>query len=161
MGGFERVGNEHITGAPDRTRFLTFRLAHEQYGIEILKVHEVTCVATITPVPGMQPHLKGVVNLEGASVPVVDLRSSSADETDPFSVIIVVKAGARVMGLLVDGVAEVLTISTVHSPATPDIKWAVDARYVGGVGKAGDTLVRVLDIDRLLDAMDELAVVTD
>ena len=92
-------------------QYLTFRLGHEEYGVEILKVQEIKGYSAITPIPSAPAFLKGVMNLRGTIVPVVDLRSrfgmAAADYT-PFTVIIVVTVGSRVMGLVVDAVSDVL-----------------------------------------------------
>jgi len=158
-----RLSNEHTARALDGTRYLTFQVAHEQYGLEILAVQEITCSSAITPLPGMPPYLRGIVGLGGVTVPVVDLKSTGwmCDAApDPFTVIIVVNVGGRVMGIIVDSVSDVLNIPTIHRPATPDIAWAVDARYISGVGKAGEKLIRVLDADRLIDATESLTALT-
>jgi purine-binding chemotaxis protein CheW len=162
MDDFGRLTNEHLAGALDGTRYLTFRVAREQYGIAMLAVREITCLTPIAPLPGMPRSLRGLARLGTVAVPVIDPRAAWAmgdGSPDPFSVIIVMNARDTVMGLSVDAVSDVLTIPTVHTPATPDIAWAVDARYIGGIGKAGDTLVRVLDVERLLGAVDDITAV--
>ena len=162
MDDFDRLSNDHIAGALDPTRYLTFHVAREQYGVAILAVQEITCLTRITPLPGMPRFLKGIAHLGGGTVPVIDLRSagSMGDAShDPFTVIIVLSVGTAVMGLSVDAVSEVLTIPIVHTPVTPDIAWAVDARYMSGIGRAGDRLIRVLDVERLIGAVDEVAAI--
>ena len=156
-----RLSNEHTARALDGTRYLTFQVAHEQYGLEILAVQEITCSSTITPLPGTPPYLRGIVDLGGITIPVIDLRSTGwmDAEPDPFTVIIVVNVGGRVMGIIVDSVSDVLNVPVVHRPATPDIAWAVDARYISGIGKAGEKLIRVLDVDRLIDATEALTAI--
>ena len=157
-----RLSNEHTARALDGTRYLTFQVAHERYGLAILAVQEITCSSTITPLAGMPPYLRGIAELDGITIPVVDLRSTgwkSDVASNSFTVIIVVNVGGRVMGIIVDSVSDVLHIPVVHRPATPDIAWVVDARYISGLGKAGRKLVRVLDADRLIDATETLTAI--
>jgi purine-binding chemotaxis protein CheW len=159
MDDFGRLTNEHLAGALDATRYLTFQVAREQYGIAMLAVQEITCLTPVSPVPGMAGPLRGLAQLGTGAVPVIDVRAPWAMGdvgADPFSVIIVMNVRDTVMGLSVDAVSDVLTIPTVHTPVTPDIAWAVDARYISGIGKAGNTLVRVLDAERLLGAVDAI-----
>ena len=152
--------SDQISFATDGSQYLTFRLAAEEYGVEILKVQEIKGYSAITPIPNTPSYLKGVMNLRGTIVPVVDLRSKFAmDEAEynQFTVIIVVKVGAKVMGLIVDAVSDVLNIPKVDIQATPDFGSEVDARYINGMAKAGDKLVVLLDIDRVMNAVDDTA----
>ena len=146
--------------ATDGSQYLTFRLAQEEYGVEILKVQEIKGYSAITPIPNTPSYLKGVMNLRGTIVPVVDLRSKFAmneAEYNQFTVIIVVKVAAKVMGLIVDAVSDVLNIPNTDIQPTPDFGSEVDARYINGMAKAGDKLVVLLDIDRVMNAVDDFA----
>jgi purine-binding chemotaxis protein CheW len=139
-------------GAEGR-QYLTFRLGDEEYGVEILKVQEIKGYSAITPIPNTPSYIKGVMNLRGTIVPVLDLRARfgmSQTEYTPFTVIIVVTVGPKVMGLVVDAVSDVLDIPRENVQATPDFGSQVDARYLDGMAKAGDKLVVLLDIDRVL-----------
>lgn len=152
--------SNQISFATDGSQYLTFRLAQEEYGVEILKVQEIKGYSAITPIPNTPSYLKGVMNLRGTIVPVVDLRSKFAmDEAEynQFTVIIVVKVGPKVMGLIVDAVSDVLNIPKVDIQATPDFGSEVDARYINGMAKAGEKLVVLLDIDRVMNAVDDTA----
>jgi purine-binding chemotaxis protein CheW len=159
MGQLDTLSNE-TSFATDGSQYLTFRLSQEEYGVEILKVQEIKGYSAITPIPNTPPYVKGVMNLRGTIVPVVDLRSRfSMDEAEynQFTVIIVVKVGAKVMGLIVDAVSDVLSIARGDLQATPDFGAEVDARYIAGMAKAADKLVVLLDIDRVMNAVDEVA----
>ena len=137
----------------DHSQYLTFALGGEEYGVEILKVQEIRGYTSITPIPNTPPHIKGVMNLRGAIVPVVDLRSTlamPATEYSPFSVIIVVTVGTRVMGLIVDAVSDVLDVARTDIHSTPDFGTRIDARFIQGMARVGDKLVVLLDIDRVL-----------
>ena len=143
--------------ATEGNQYLTFRLAEEEYGVEILKVQEIKGYSAITPIPNTPAYLKGVMNLRGTIVPVVDLRSKfSMAQTDhnQFTVIIVVTVGTKVMGLLVDAVSDVLNIPKGDVQATPDFGGQVDARYINGMAKMGEKLVVLLDIDRVMGGID-------
>ena len=121
--------------------------------MEILKVQEIKGYTAITPVPNTPAYLKGVMNLRGTIVPVVDLRAKfgmEAAEYTAFTVIIVLTVGTKVVGLIVDAVSDVLNIPKTDIQATPDFGAQVDARFISGMAKAGDKLVVLLDIDRVL-----------
>ena len=145
--------SSQISFATDGSQYLTFRLRDEEYGVEILKVQEIKGYTAITPVPNTPAYLKGVMNLRGTIVPVVDLRAKfgmEAAEYTAFTVIIVLTVGTKVMGLIVDAVSDVLNIPKTDIQATPDFGAQVDARFISGMAKAGDKLVVLLDIDRVL-----------
>ena len=145
--------SSQISFATDGSQYLTFRLRDEEYGVEILKVQEIKGYTAITPVPNTPGYLKGVMNLRGTIVPVVDLRAKfgmEAAEYTAFTVIIVLTVGTKVMGLIVDAVSDVLNIPKTDIQATPDFGAQVDARFISGMAKAGDKLVVLLDIDRVL-----------
>ena len=155
--------SNQMSFATDGSQYLTFRLAEEEYGVEILKVQEIKGYTAINAIPNAPPYLKGVMDLRGTIVPVVDLRAKfSMAETsfNQFTVIIVVKVGARVMGLVVDAVSDVLNIPKPDIQATPDFGAEVDARYINGMAKAGDKLVVLLDIDRVMSGVDDIPALT-
>jgi purine-binding chemotaxis protein CheW len=139
----------------DANQYLTFSLAGEEYGVEILRVQEIKGQSTVTPIPNTPPHIKGVMNLRGTIIPVVDLRSKfgmSETASTQFTVVIVLRVGAKVMALVVDAVSDVLTVAENEMHATPDFGARVDTRFVAGLAKAGEKLVMLLDVDTLLGA---------
>lgn len=141
-------------------QFLTFVLGAEQYGVEILRVQEIRGYSAVTPIPHTPPHIKGVMNLRGTVIPVVDLRAKFAMESsgyDKFTVIIVVTVGERVIGLVVDAVSDVLDIPASELRATPDLGVRVDTRFISGMANVGDRLTVLLDIERLLSEDDVCA----
>jgi purine-binding chemotaxis protein CheW len=151
--------NSQLSFATDGSQYLTFSLGEEEYGVEILKVQEIKGYSTITPIPHTPPYIKGVMNLRGTIIPVVDLRGKlgmAETEYNQFTVIIVVTVGTKMMGLIVDAVSDVLSIPRSEVQATPDFGGQVDVRFVSGVAKAGEKLVVLLDIDKILVG-DELA----
>ena len=153
-----------ISFATDGSQYLTFALGGEEYGVEILKVQEIRGYSAVTPIPNTPGYVKGVMNLRGTIIPVLDLRSKlSMQETEysQFTVIIVVTVGTKVMGLIVDAVSDVLNIPRADIQATPDFGAQVDARFINGMAKAGEKLVVLLDIERVLGGEDVAAALTN
>ena len=154
-------GDEGVSTPRDQEgKYLTFRLAEEEYGVEILKVREIIGVQSITAVPQMPTHMKGVINLRGMVIPVVDLRLKfgleEAGHTDQ-TCIIVVDVG-REVGVLVDTVSEVLDIRGENIEAPPAMGGSLDTSFILGMGKVGDAVKILLDIDKVLTC-DELATI--
>lgn len=145
--------NSQIGFASDGNQFLTFVLGEEEYGVEILKVQEIKGYSAVTPIPNTPAYVKGVMNLRGAIIPIVDLRAKlSMDEAayNQFTVIIVVRVGAKTVGVVVDAVSDVLNIPADDVQPTPDFGAQVDARFISGLARAGDKLVVLLDIEKVL-----------
>jgi purine-binding chemotaxis protein CheW len=145
---------ENVSGfTADGNQFLTFTLGAEEYGIEILKVQEIKGYSAFTPIPNAPAYIKGVMNLRGTVVPVVDLRtkfSMSEAEYNQFTVVIVVTVGARVFGLVVDAVSDVLNIPHESIEATPHLGAEVDTSFMTGMAKSNDKLIALLVIDKLI-----------
>lgn len=142
------------TGFGEDTRqFLSFHLNQEEYAIDILRVQEIKGYSTITGVPNTPGYIKGVMNLRGTIVPVVDLRARFAmpeSQYDKFTVIIVVTVGSKVLGLVVDAVSDVLNIAGRDMQPTPDLGSGVDTSFLTGMARCADRLILMLDIDRVL-----------
>jgi purine-binding chemotaxis protein CheW len=137
----------------DCDQFLTFTIQDEEYGIDILRVQEIKGFSRVRPVPNAPHYVKGVMNLRGTVVPVLDLRSRfGMEEADynQFTVIIVVSVGDKVIGLVVDAVSDVLSITKEQIEETPELTGRVDTSFFRGMGKVGDKLVLLLNIDRLV-----------
>lgn len=138
-------------------KFLTFRIADEEYGVEILKVREIMGIMAITSVPRMPVYMKGVINLRGSVIPVVDLRLKfGLDEIEHTeeTCIIVVDVG-REVGVIVDRVSEVLDIPGSDIEPPPSMGGSVDTSFIVGLGKVGDFVKILLNIDHVLST-DEL-----
>jgi purine-binding chemotaxis protein CheW len=142
-------------------KYLTFALANEEYGLEILKVREIIGYMDITAVPQTPHHVKGVINLRGQVIPVVDLRAKFGMETveitDQSCIIVVeITQGDRSFstGIVVDHVQEVLDIDGQDIEATPQFGSAVDTSFILGMGKIGDSVKILLDIDCVLGGDD-------
>lgn len=142
-------------------KYLTFFLGTEEYGIAILKVQEIIGLLPITRVPRTPPFVRGVVNLRGRVIAIIDLRlkfDMPAAEAGPTSCIIVVQSSAAHIGLLVDRVSEVSDIAAADIEPPPALGAAVRTDYLLGIGKTGPRVRLLLDIDRVLDARDAAAV---
>lgn len=145
--------NQQARLSTDGNQFLTFSLGDELYGVDILRVQEIKGYTAVTKIPNTPPHIKGVLNLRGTIVPIVELRTKFGMPTidyTAFTVIIVVVVQDKVMGLVVDAVSDVLDIEKNDIQSAPDFGNMVDVTFLSGVGKSGDKLVSLLDIDRLL-----------
>ena len=134
-------------------QFLTFTLQNEEYGIEILKVQEIKGFSKITPIPNAPPFVRGVLNLRGTVVPIIDLRarfSMTEKEYDQFTCIVVVNVGSRVVGLVVDTVSDVLNIPTDAIAEPPELTTSGDGSCITGMGKLGERIVMLLDTGKLV-----------
>ena len=140
-------------------KYLTFKLAEEEYGLEILKVQEIIRMQTVTRVPRTPEYVRGVINLRGKVIPVIDLRSKFSmplqEDTDKTCIIVVqVNRGDHhlVMGVIIDEVREVLDISADSIEDTPSFGASINTEFILGIGKVGDTVKMLLDIDKVLTA---------
>lgn len=138
-------------------KFLTFALGREEYGLPVLKVREIIKVMDITQVPQVPPHVRGVINLRGKVIPVVDLRLKFGlpprDYTERTCIIVVEVElqGRRVMlGMIVDYVSEVLNITNDEIEPMPDFGARLDTEYMHGVAKIKGTVKLLLDLDKAL-----------
>lgn len=139
-------------------KYLTFVLGHESYGISVLKVREIIRLMDITSVPQMPPYVKGVINLRGKVVPIVDLRIKFAlanAESSERTCIVVVQvktqaAASAFMGFIVDGVEEVVNFSANEIEPTPDFGSKLHTDYILGMAKIRGKVKTLLDIDRVL-----------
>lgn len=142
-----------------RGKYLTFFLAEEEYGLEILKVREIIGLLPITRVPRTPDSVVGVVNLRGKVIPVVDLRSRfglPTVEASERSCIIVVQANGMELGAVVDHVSEVVDVAAEDIEEAPNFGAAVGTDFLLGIAKSGERVRLLLDIDRVLSS-DELA----
>lgn len=139
--------------AADGAQYLTFALGDEEYGVAILNVQEIKGYAPVTPIPNTPAYVKGVMNLRGTIVPVIDLRvrlGMPAAEYGPFTVIVVLAVGAKVVGAIVDAVSDVLTFPDGRVQTTPELGVGADVRFVGGIAQSDDKLVVLLDAEAML-----------
>jgi purine-binding chemotaxis protein CheW len=155
----ETATNEKKSDVGNRLagKYLTFKLSDEEYGLEILKVQEIIRMQTVTRVPRTPEYVRGVINLRGKVIPVIDLRSefsmSPQEDTDKTCIIVVqVSRGDAhlVMGVIIDEVREVLDISAECIEDTPSFGASINTEFILGIGKVGDTVKMLLDIEKVL-----------
>lgn len=144
-------------GAIRGGKFLTFFLGTEEYGIEILKVHEIIGMMPVTHVPRTAKFILGVVNLRGKIIPIIDLRLKLAMEQAPRTeetCVIVVRANGMEVGVMVDKVSEVVNIDAADIEPTPAFAAGVSTDYILGIGKTQSAVKLLLDIDKALSKED-------
>lgn len=151
------------------SQFLTFVLAGEEYGIDILRVQEIKGWDTVTPIPNAPEYIRGVINLRGTIVPIIDMRrrfNLEAVEYGPLTVVIVLKVmranaqSSRVMGIIVDAVSDVFNVDDDDIKPAPDFGSVVDVDFVKGLATLQENMVIILDIDHLLNS-NELSMIDD
>jgi purine-binding chemotaxis protein CheW len=133
-------------------QYLSFRVDAEEYGVELLTVQEIRAFSAITALPGSPHHVKGVINLRGAIVPVIGLRERFGLATidyDRYTVIVVLHVADRVVGVLVDAVCDVLTLEAGDVAPTPKVGLD-ECTFLKGLGKVKERLVTLLDADALV-----------
>lgn len=142
-------------------KYLTFQLAQEEFGIRVLKVREIMGLQEITAVPQTPSHVKGVINLRGKVVPVIDLRlkfgMQAAEYTQRTCIIVTQVQGEStsvMMGIVVDGVSEVLNLSGTEIEDTPDFGDSSGTQYLLGMAKVKGKVKILLDIDRVLSTLE-------
>jgi len=152
------------------SQYLTFMLAGEHYGVDILRVQEIKGWAPVTRIPNTPEHLRGVLNLRGTIVPIVDLRMRfdlEKAEYTALTVIIVLSVqtenGERIIGVVVDAVSDVLNVKPEDIKPTPDFGVGVDTGFLNGLAASGDDMVMLLDVDRMLstDELNDLSSLDD
>lgn len=142
-------------------RFLTFALGDEVFGIEIRYVTEIINVQPITRLPGVPEFIKGIINLRGKIIPVIDVRLKFKKPAVPYddrTCIIVVDTQEVLVGLIVDNVAEVITIDDENIVSPPEYGAEAQNRYIQGIGKVGDDVKLLLNIESLLKEEDSPAI---
>ena len=141
-------------------KYLTFQVGDENYGIPVLRTREIIRLSRITPMPQMPAHVRGVINLRGRIIPVVDLRMrfglpAAADQERTCIVVVQLHLAARgevAMGLVVDAVEEVANLAAADIEPTPDFATGQDTRHLVGMAKIKGAVKTLLDLDRLLAA---------
>lgn len=147
--------------------YLTFTLGPEEYAIDILTVQEIRGYEQPTTIANTPAFIKGVINLRGIIVPIVDMRIKfgvGKAEYTPFTVVIILSIGSRVVGMVVDGVSDVTSLRSDQVRPAPEFAATVDTRYIRGLGTLGERMLIVVDIEKLMLSsemalMDEAAAV--
>lgn len=137
--------------------YLTFRLDQEEYGIDILKVQEIRGYEPPTRIANAPNFIKGVVNLRGTIVPIVDMRlkfNCSHADYNSFTVVIILNLRSRVVGVVVDSVSDVMELTPDSIRSAPDIESAIDNSCILGLGSVGERMLILLDIEKLMSGLD-------
>nr|WP_318381286.1 chemotaxis protein CheW [uncultured Enterobacter sp.] len=148
-----------LAGEPSGQEFLVFTLGDEEYGIDILKVQEIRGYDQVTRIANTPEFIKGVTNLRGVIVPIVDLRvkfSQIEVEYNENTVVIVLNLGQRVVGIVVDGVSDVLSLASDQIRPAPEFAVTLSTEYLTGLGALGDRMLILVNIEKLLNS-DEMA----
>ncbi len=141
----------------DSRQYLTFALAGEEYGVDILRVQEVKGWTPVTRLPRLPPFVSGVLNLRGSIVPIIDMRARfglERTEPGPTTVVIVINVGElaeqQAAGIVVDAVSDVVDVENAEVKPPPRFGTTLDASYIRGLAEVGEKMVMLLDADRLL-----------
>lgn len=137
--------------------FLTFTIGAEEYGIDILKVQEIRGYDAVTAIANMPAFIKGVINLRGIIVPIIDLRikfNIGKAEYDQFTVVIILNLSRRVVGVVVDSVSDVLTLLPEQIKAAPAMSTTLETRYITGLGTVDKRMLILVDIEKLMSSRD-------
>lgn len=144
--------------------FLTFQLGGEDYGVNLLKVQEIRSCEKVTHIANAPEVIKGVVNLRGVIVPIIDMRLKfgfGMPAFGSFNVVIILNVAGRTVGMLVDSVSDVITLTPAQTKPAPDLGTAVSTEYLLGLGTIDKRMVILVDIDKLMSTelglLEELA----
>jgi purine-binding chemotaxis protein CheW len=139
------------------SEYLTFTLGSEEYAIDILKVQEIRGYEVPTLIANAPPFIKGVINLRGIIVPIVDLRikfNLGKVEYTPFTVVVILNIAGRVIGAVVDSVSDVLSLTAAQIRPAPDFSGTFDTKYILGLASVEERMLIVTDIERLMTSAD-------
>ena len=137
--------------------YLTFSLGAEEYGVDILKVQEIRGYESVTRIANTPAFIKGVVNLRGIIVPIVDMRIKfrlSEAQYNELTVVIVLNVAGRVVGMVVDGVSDVVRLSGEQIRPAPDFSSSFDVKYITGLGTVDERMLILVDIEKLMSGAD-------
>ena len=151
MGTIDSIGSR----IDDRgSEFLTFKLGAEEYGIDILKVREIRGYDCVTRIANSPDYIKGVINLRGSIVPIVDMRirfSLGRVEYNQFTVVIILNLAERLVGMVVDAVSDVITLAPGQIRPAPHLGACVDTKYITGLGSVDERMLILIDIEILMN----------
>ena len=150
-------GNKSTVSASTALEFLAFTLGDDEYGIDIQSVQELRSYDTVTRLANTPEFIKGVVNLRGIIVPIIDMRikfSLGTPVYDQVTVVIVLNIGGRVMGMVVDSVSDVITLTSDEIKPPPQMGTAINTDYLIGIGALDQRMLVLIDIARLMSADD-------
>ena len=137
--------------------FLTFTLGDEEYGVEILRVQEIRGYEAVTHIANSPDFIKGVINLRGVIVPIVDMRIKfglAKVEYDQFTVVIILNVAGRVIGMVVDGVSDVISLTAEQIRPAPELAGKLGTSYIIGLGTIDNRMLILMDIEKLMTSSD-------
>lgn len=149
------IAAQSKTESSEILQLVSFKIANEEFGVDILNVQEINKMTQITRVPNSPDFVEGVINLRGRVIPIIDLRTRlklEKKEHDKDTRIIVVDLGKRTVGFIVDAVKEVLRIPVSITEAPPEIVSGIDSEFIKSVGKLEDRLLILIDLEKILTA---------
>jgi len=156
-----KTSSPMISSASKALEFLSFTLGQEEYGIDIQKVQELRGYDPVTRIANAPEHLKGVVNLRGIIVPIIDMRikfNLGTPTYDQFTVVIILNIGGRVMGMVVDSVSDVITLKPDQIKPAPTMGSVLGTEYLMGLGTLDERMLILIDLDRLMSS-DEMGLI--
>ncbi len=149
----QEISGRSGTGRP--SEYLTFTLGREEYGIDILKVQEIRGYDPVTRIANAPEFIKGVINLRGVIVPIVDLRIKfkvGEPSYHEFTVVIIITVRGRIIGMVVDGVSDVVALSPEQIKPAPEMGTALNTAYITGLGTLNDQMLILVDIEKLMSS---------
>jgi len=149
--------NPNIAATDDARELLTFRLGQEEYGLNILNVQEIRGYDAVTKIANSPAFLKGVINMRGVIVPIIDMRirfNLGEATYNEFTVVIILNIGARVIGMVVDAVSDVTSLKAEQVRPAPDFGAVLDTAYIDGLANVDERMIIVIDIEKLMTAED-------
>ena len=151
------MSDNKTQAAASADEFLSFTLGEEHYGVDILKVQEIRGYDSVTRLPDAPDYIKGVINLRGTIVPIVDMRlrfGCAQADYDSFTVVVILNLRERVVGIVVDSVSDVMELAPEQLRPAPDLESSIDAQCIRGLGSVGERMLILLDIERLMAGVD-------
>jgi len=162
--GLAQAGTDDLAAESGKmVQFVSFKVDDGEYGIDIMAVREIQGWVEVTKLPNTPEHVRGVLNLRGIIVPIFDLRcrfGNGLTEASALHVMIIVAVGHRIMGLLVDAVSDIITTNTDEIMQVPEVEARGDQKFITGLITVQDRMVALLEIEKLFDIDDLVALVS-
>jgi len=157
--GSEQRAGDNTGSAAAATEFISFAIGDEQYGVDIMAVREIKGWSNVTPLPNQPDYMRGVLNLRGVMVPIVDLRcrfGQGLTDATSMHIVIVVQVGARTVGLLADRVLDIIAVDTSQIQPVPQVSRHARADFLAGLVTVEATLIALLNLNQLLSEQTEV-----
>jgi len=151
----QNIGLEHDTDSGEWMQFLTFAVDKEEYGVDLLQIREIKGWTEATRLPNSPDFVRGVINLRGAVIPVVDLKSRfsmGVTQATEKHVVMIIAVGKRLIGVLVDSVSDIVEVESEQIKPAPQMENKIDGKYVSGLVSLKEKMVVILDIEALFES---------